>query len=522
MCKVLQNVGINTITEPSENTDPKRILPYINLQDLANDPKALLLYINARGRSHTYAFGAFERMFIPTARVNDHLLPTNKMRFDGEMTYGKIREWPDVESAEVLEVRKLALGLDEVLQVLLIQFHIYTTLVKVCEVILSPISPAELTDDIHPIKPEPPSLVGREELVSSFAKVAATLYYQGPIGVDIGRVCQLVKSAAKDIQDHAFRLREDPGYFGDAYDDAVIHDVFMAPDEHGRTHPALEEQDFVRLTLNGIVLRSYFHIMYWQELADQMRELKKLTEIYPNGIIYSELEEAEVKAIDYTHLLLGEMKTLYLVELKGVCTSPGFRKHFVRDDRNIKPNPSMLQEPLPRETYMMLFSITGAYESEKIADWQELYHGLDVLETFLSRNPAARDLFSYQIEQILTNLSVLAECTFRSVIQPWYTESVYYLESEPVHYKASLMGSFQGWGKVFQTNNGLITDTDLAEPKDKKFFYPSEKSAARKPVRQALCKAERHLDKFWAMVDSNITKFCHRPQRRALRRIFDE
>ncbi|KAI4944896.1 hypothetical protein J4E91_008240 [Alternaria rosae] len=401
------------------------------------------------------------------------------MRFDGEMTYGKIH----VESAEVLEVWKLTLGLGEGLQVLLIQFHIYTTLVKVCEVILSPMSPAEPTDDIHPIKPEPPSLVGRGELVSSFAKVAAALYYQGPIGVDIGRVCQLVKSAAKDIQDHAFHLREDPGYFEDAYDDAVSHDVFMVPEEHGRTHPALEEQDFVRLTLNGIVLRSYSHVMYWQELADQMRELEKLTEIYPNEIIYSELDEAEVKAIDYTHLLLGVMETLYLVELRGVCTSPRFRKHFVRDDRTIKTNPSMLQEPLLRETYMMLLSITGAYESEKIADWQELYHGLDVLETFLSRNPAARDLFSHQTEQILTKLSVLAECTFRLMIQPWYTESVYYLKLEPAHYKASLMGSFQGWGKVYQTKNGLITDTDLGGPKDKKFLYPSEKSAARKPVR---------------------------------------
>ncbi|KAH6882078.1 hypothetical protein BKA58DRAFT_446448 [Alternaria rosae] len=228
-------------------------------------------------------------------------------------------------------------------------------------------SPAEPTDDIRPIKPETPSLVGRGELVSSLAKVAAMLYYQGPIGVDIDRVCQLVKSAAKDIQDHAFHLREDPGYFEDAYDDVVSHDVFMVPHEHVRKHPALEEQDFVRLILN-----------------------------------------------------------------------------------------------------------------------------------------------------------VLAECTFRSMIQPWYTESVYYLELEPAHYKASLMGSFQGWGKVFQTKNGLITDTDLGDPKDEKFLYPSERSAARKPVRQALCKAERHLDKFWAMVDSNITKLCHRPQRRALNHIFHE
>jgi len=461
-------------------------------------------------------------MFIPTARVNDQLLPTNKMRFDGELTYGKIREWPNLESVEVLEVRKLALGLGEGLQVLLIQFLVYTTLVKICEAILSPISPAELTDDINPIKSEPPNLVGRGELMSSFAEIAATLYYQGPTGLDIGRVCRLVKSAAKAIQDHAFHLREDPGYFEDAYEDAVNHDVFMVPDEHGRTHPALQGQNFLRLTLNGIVLRSHFHLMYWQELADQMHELEKLLETYPNGIVYSELEESEVKIIDYTHFLLEEMKTLYLVELRGVCTSPGFRMHFVRDDRNIKTNPSMLKEPLLRETYMMLFSITGAYESEKIADWQELYHGLDVLETFLSRNPAARNLFSHQIEQILTKLSVLAECAFRLMIQPWYTESVYYLESDPAQYKASLMGSFQGWGKVFQTKEGLITDTDLGDPKDKKFLYPSEKSAARKPVRQALCKAERHLDDFWAMVDGNITKLCHRSQRKALRRIFDE
>jgi hypothetical protein len=73
---------------------------------------------------------------------------------------------------------------------------------------------------------------------------------------------------------------------------------------------------------------------------------------------------------------------------------------------------------------MILYSIAGPYESGKVVSWSELYHGLDLLETFLSRNPTAREPLSHRTEQILTKLSVLTECAFRLKMQPWYSESV--------------------------------------------------------------------------------------------------
>jgi hypothetical protein len=97
-------------------------------------------------------------MFMPAARVNDQLVPTHKMRFDGEATYGRIGVLPKAEDGELLESKKLGLGLGEGLQVLLVQVHIYTTLVKVCEAVLSHIKPVQLTSDAFPVKLEVESL----------------------------------------------------------------------------------------------------------------------------------------------------------------------------------------------------------------------------------------------------------------------------------------------------------------------------------------------------------------------------
>jgi hypothetical protein len=155
-----------------------------------------------------------------------------------------------------------------------------------------------------------------------------------------------------------------------------------------------------------------------------MCELEKLIKTYPNGIVYDELDDLEMNIIDYTYLLLRGMKTLYLGELSQFPTSPGIRKHFVRVEKTVKAQTSILSEPLLKETFIILYSITDPYESGKFVSWSELYHGVDLLETFLSRNPTAREPLSHWTEQILTKLSVLTECAFRLKMQPWYSESV--------------------------------------------------------------------------------------------------
>jgi hypothetical protein len=444
------------------------------------------------------------------------------MCFEKESRYGRISVFSDAEAGELMESRKLCLGLGEGLQVLLVQVHIYTTLVKVCEAILNDIGPAQLTSDAFPVKPEPPSLVERGDLVRSFAEFGARLPYQGITGFNISRAHRLVNSIAKGIQDHAFHLREDPGYFSDTYTDAVDHDIFKVPDAHGRPHPRLQDQDHVILLLNGIVLRSHYHLMYWQELAGQMRELEELVDKSPNGIVYKELGDLEMNHIDYTYLLLMEMKTLYLGELKEFWTSPEFRKHCVRIEQTVTAKQSILSEPLLKETFLILYSITGAYDSDTVVGWSDLYLRLDLLETYLSRKPKAREFLSHATEQILTKLSVLAECAFQLKMQPWYTESVYGLRLQAADYADDLMDSFKGWEKVFQHDGGLITNPVLGNPHNDRFLYPSDKSAARKPIRQALCKAESHLDEFWTMVDGNIMKLCEQPQRESLQRILDE
>ena len=75
------------MVEPADVMVPKRILPYMNLEDLTTDPKTPLIFLNARGRNPLHTFAMMERMFMPNSSVKDDFVRVLKVRLNDEETY---------------------------------------------------------------------------------------------------------------------------------------------------------------------------------------------------------------------------------------------------------------------------------------------------------------------------------------------------------------------------------------------------------------------------------------------------
>lgn len=144
------------------------------------------------------------------------------------------------------------------------------------------------------------------------------------------------------------------------------------------------------------------------------------------------------------------------------------------------------------------------------SDYREVHQGLDVLDTPLCKNLEGRGYLDRPIEQMLTELSILAAYCDELEMQPWY----YSVYSDLNDRKdlgnlwKQVTAPCKGWKGIFELYpRKVVTNPNLEEPSDGKFDYPSNKSGSPHKTVNTLCKTEINLDNLWSMIDSNIWKF---------------
>ena len=507
----------------------EHVWPYINLEDL-QDKKSLLLLLNSRSRYPPHMFAMTEQTFMPLGKVFDTRAPLQKMLLNGRNNYGSIVSFATEAKATDFEDTGKGLSPGAGLQVLNVQDRLLTFLLKCCEALLPDQELQTLVIPDGVIIPEISSMLNSDGMETKFADVAAKAPYRVHNTLNLSRLYYLTSAMAKASQDSVWLLREDPGYFAEAYQNTVDHDLSQVSDRKGKKHSATGKPDFVSSMLHELVARSHYMLVFWEELAKHIKKIEELFRVYPDGINVESLKPTELfETMQSVHLLLESMKHWVVAELRQFVASPSLRDQFIRSTsqnnlQQVTESDTFEDDPVKEQLCLLLWNICGGLNTEETNIFPDIHFRLDLLETFFQKNKGSRDMISSSTEQAITKLSVLAECFHHLVLQPWDLKVCAELLVNGKELVDRLSNPFRAWNQIFAAamNTGFIPSPALGDPSDGKFKYPSHESKSKKKTVDALCAAEANLDIFWSQVDHSLRRLSGEYEEGTLQRLLEE
>jgi hypothetical protein len=261
--------------------------------------------------------------------------------------------------------------------------------------------------------------------------------------------------------------------------------------------------------IGSVLSISHIDLEIFSELRRQAAGLRRLQAKYEGKLSpLKDLPEEYLLAILRFRFSLNHMaRNSFLRGLKEiVAASPPMRRFFVChpaqnvDDYVIAIRPGVKKNDVEKE---LLWILQTLWEDGHALYFARLPTVIDELERLLRAEPRARELISGFVAGRLGTLSILCECRRQlDLYQPW--ASGYEIASE--ERKGSIKPALAAW----RESNDRIIDAlqckammanyRLAQPLDRRFFYPSEKRRTKETV-EALRQAEANLDAFWDKFD---------------------
>ncbi|KAK4236499.1 hypothetical protein C8A03DRAFT_16841 [Achaetomium macrosporum] len=495
------------------------VWPYINQEDLLK-PKTLLLMLNSRGRHQPCDFAAADGDAMHLGRVTKALMPVflncYVVTLNGMTTpedYGKLIAWEDHEDAFDWFVTRKQFMPGEALDILEAQDRVMKFLVHCCEQLLHDIPPAELLGDRYPVQPEPALKAGVDPGggFDSLAIMAEEAPYRPPGRVDFGHIESLLAARTSAAEDHLWSLREDPGYFSDQLLIYKEHRQEMLKDTNGKAHPILQALNigvFWERVVGNVLLRSHVELEVFAELRRQAETLKRLQVNYAGKLSpRKDLPEEYLVAILRFRYFLNQLVKEWLNDLKTtVVASPPMRRFFVRmpaEDLNkifITSKPGLKLDTFEKELVWLLRTL---WEDGHTLFFARMPLVVDELERLLRAEPRARGLVSDYVAARIGDLSILCECLRQvEIYQPWANGYEHASVDREDGIKKDLARWRESWAGVHGTmkSKAMLANFKLANPSDKRFFYPTEKRRTKETV-EALRQAEANLDAFWEKFD---------------------
>ncbi|KAK3319886.1 hypothetical protein B0T19DRAFT_451324 [Cercophora scortea] len=481
------------------------IWPYINQEDLAN-PKTLPLLLNARGRNHPTVFAAADgeamhlgkvTMAIPAIVLNNgimHGIMLNGVTRDAD--YGKIINWDDHGDAcafDSMQTRKQFLP-GEGLHILEAQERLLDFLVQCCQQVLHDIPSDQLVSNAYPIQPEPPLKDTSEAAgFTSLAVMAEEAPYRVPENLDLERIESLLAARKALAEDHAWALREDPGYFADHVLEMRDHSQEMLRDVQGNVHPTLKpprEGILWSRVIGTVMLEAHFQLELFTELHRQAQQLRALQRQYAAQISPQEdLPEPYLAAI---------LKFRHYLNKMAKSTGKELKMTFIGSP----PDASLFY----KVTGQLLWLLETLREDGRNLHSCRLPAIVDELDRLLKAEPQARELVSPYTARLIGELSIVAECLRQlDIYQPWANGFENALETREEDIRREFAERTASEARVLaalQEDNVAVL-RPFGDPSDKKFEYPVGKRRSKANVDKMRA-AEANLDKFWAEADELI------------------
>ncbi|KAK7703128.1 hypothetical protein SLS57_011071 [Botryosphaeria dothidea] len=492
--------------------------PYINQEDLLK-PRALLLLLNARARNppDAFAMGDYEAAHLgyTTKALVAPFLNEHTMMFTARRsaeTYGELLCWDDhPDSFEWMTTGK-GMHPGYGLHILEMQDCLWDFLVECCKKIMHEIPAESLVSEDFPVQPEPPSVSENVTGINSLAVVAAEAPYRAPASLDLQRLESLLEAKLSASEDHVWALREDPSYFADCVTNYKEHRQEMIPDLRDQPHPVFKpgrENAFWNRVIGEVVANAYLQVEIWNELRIQANHMQDLKAKYAKDIsIEKDLPEDYLYALlKFQHYLNHTSKGPVGQLKQGAVASPPLRRFFAREPQE-DPHSTRIrvrEKPgsEPDKTRMRLMWLFNALWDDDRRFLAGITTLVDELERLLQSDAKAKELTSSYIADVVSDLSVMAECIRQvNIYQPWAQTFESHMPAKEEGLKRDWAERSKDWVQFLGVADGT-TLANLGNPSDKKFFYPVDKRRTRENV-EAMRRAEQNLDLFWSKLDQHM------------------
>ncbi|GJJ74589.1 hypothetical protein EMPS_06947 [Entomortierella parvispora] len=484
--------------------------PDINQEDLLK-PKILPIFLNARARHYPSVFASTDEQSFRFAQAGGIVtlgyLDGFTMMLTGQnspSTYGKLSTTFGLKMPD----RGVKPGVG--LLILKAQERVYRFLVDCCLHVLQMTREAAMADATS-IEPEPPALCMIDGQMHSLADVVSAAPYSVPAKLELGRLRDLVAARRSAAEDHIWSFREDPGYFENAIIEMREHRQEMLLDTHGRQHSLMAPSgwnDFWRRVIRKVILEANCFLEAWHDLLSQIDELIALQKKYEGQLkedspLPNELLNAFLN-LDYS--LVGYMKIPLTILRDVLYGSPPLRQWFDRKPEvnplmiGVVDKPNMEKDP----TLTKLLSLFNVLFIEDQRDLVGVFTVMDMIERLTQNDPKARNHFSSKIANTVADYSLLAEVRRRvKLFHPWAST---FKEEADERQEMTFSYHCNHTLRMAQVEAAFKPiDISIAEPSDKKFYYPAEKRKTKENTL-AMQKAEKNLDEFWDKIDRAVLK----------------
>ena len=519
----------------------KHYWPYINQEDLV-EKKAFPILLNARARNLPHTFASTDLEFSPFVRMRTDILhkrnPHVMMGFNDiskTEEYVYIKSFQDNSWVAIVEYSRYGFHIAEGVQILHLQSRILEFLLTCCELLLEDKTRESLTNDQFPVAQEPPSLLGNEELFSSFARSAIFAPYMPRAGTDFQRLIQLGTSMYDAAKDRLWALREDPNYFVEVVDGYTEVRSDSLKEEFNEAEYKAWAKFNIGITLKYIVMESYYMVIMWHHLVKQLQSMERVSHTDINmytAEMNGNPEYREIFVVGIFLLLTAQYTLSDDVDAWDMFRSPAFQS---RAKRLMEPN--SIEEVLcgPSTAAMKLLENNQiAYRAFRILRClnrmgsnkmqpSNLYTILDAWETDCRKHPSARDWITSRTEWAITGLSVVVECLHQFQLQNWWGSVQHCILTQEKQLEKDYP-SFKSWWEQVSDSSLLfdgVLDPSIGDPSDGKFYYPAHKPYNQRNV-DAMRKAERNLDEFWNSVDRYIKSRTGSEQHEIIQSVFKE
>lgn len=453
--------------------------PSIN-QDALLKPRSFLLMLHSRARNHPSNFAAGDIKAMEFGIKTIAILPTVVQGSDYLSHYVMVLNGATHPEAygRLVPCGNARTQFDpgHGLLVLEVQERILNFLVACCRSILVDIPPADLTCDLKfPIQP-PPLLKTEAETngFDSLAAMAAEAPYRLPALIDFARIELVLEAKATAASDHIWALREDPAYFVDCINDIREHRIEMVRDTNDKLHPSLtkgRESVFGSHVIRDLLRDGINQVQSFTELHRQAKGLRLLHAKHA-----SHLSTADDLPRDFLdHLLLfraylnqGSIRLLEEVR-RVVSASPPLRKFFVRQPPGHRSSregfeafalrPELIGKRTKVESrFFSLLNSLSLDHTSVIVPFYGMPLILDDLERFLQSEAEAVSLVSSRLANILSDLSIIAQClTQLDLFQPWARS----FDSATSERGDALKRKWKAWNDTLRISFNALAPEDL-------------------------------------------------------------
>lgn len=501
--------------------------PYLNVEDLVRG-RTLLLLLNSRGRNPPPMFAHSDHesahLGLLCAAIRLPFLNDYTMVLDGTTvdSYGRLISWAEDPDGFELMITGRGFHPGEGLMILEIQQGVWAFLVECCRALLHDIASDNLISDEIPVQPEPPALVGDPTEWSTLAANTAEAPYRVPAHMDFERLKAVVSAKRAAAEDHAWSLREDPGYFADAVADWSEHRQETLLDTNGRRHPNLDRPLFWNRVIGGVVFDAHGNLVMWDLIESELTKLSNLKEKYakdisPEKSLPPEYLDALLK---FRHLLDQASKGPILNLKSGVPASPPLRSLFVREPQ--KPGSTMIvvktKGGLHRDQLMWIFQ---SLWDEKQLHFYRLPNLMDELERLIQNDPKQKERLSGWVTKVFSDLGVIAAARHElSIYTPWASG----LDNEHARRDEEIRQDFIN-KSIFladlERDFKNLAFSNSGSPSDGKFNYPSDKRRTQETT-ETMRIAEENLDNFWRTVDQQYLEKTGKSLQDTMQHLFAE